>query len=259
MMSGLRSAVLVLVTVGVFTTQGADPDAAGRMVIATKIYSLVQQYFAHWEGAARSDVDAAYRTYVADALAATDRKGFDLATLRFIAALHNGHTQFSDDQADGRPLKFRLREVEHQWVVTVSQESGLPRGTIVNTLNGRPVGDVVTELAQYVAASNDRLARTHVFSYPGLFPERISLGLADGQVVVVDRSVKATNPPQMARASEGRWLREGQTAYIRVPSFGDPVFERSAIDLVRQYSSAPNLIVDVRGNGGGTTPRQLID
>jgi carboxyl-terminal processing protease len=47
-------------------------------------------------------------------------------------------------------------------------------------------------------------------------------------------------------------------AYIRVPSFGDTVYEKTAIDLVRQYAKAPTLVVDVRGNGGGTTPQQLI-
>jgi len=58
--------------------------------------------------------------------------------------------------------------------------------------------------------------------------------------------------------SEGRWLIDGRVAYIRVPAFGDPAYEQSAIDLVRKFASSPNLIVDVRGNGGGTTPRQLI-
>ena len=82
----------------------------------------MQQYFAHCEGASRSEVEASYREY-ADAVTRTaSRKDFDLATLRFIASLHNGHSQFSDSQMDGRPLKFRLLEVEGRYVVIGSQD-----------------------------------------------------------------------------------------------------------------------------------------
>src|SRR4030095_5461729 len=114
--------LLVLLTVVTPRAQPADPDVADRLLVATRIYALVQQYFAHWEGAARDAVDGNYRKYVADALRTTDRRDFDLATLRFIAPLRNGHTQFFDDRADGRPLKFRLLELEHEWVVISSQD-----------------------------------------------------------------------------------------------------------------------------------------
>jgi len=236
-----------------------DPDVIEKLVVASRLYALVQQYFAHWDSVARADVDVAYRRYVSDVLGATDRRGFDLATLRFVAALHNGHTQFVDVQADGRPLKFRLLEIEHQWVVLTSQDSGLRRGSIVETIDDRPVGAAIDDLAQYVAASSARLARTHVFSYPMLFADRITIGLKNGQIVVVDRSVKPDATFQPIGTTDGRWLRDGQIAYIRIPSFGDPEAERSATDLVRRFTTATNLIVDVRGNGGGATPRQLID
>ena len=255
---------LVGVALGMVCLAGAAAQTSNlgvtdRVVIATRIYALVQQYFAHWEGAPRAEIETAYREYIDRALAAADRTSFDLATMRFIASLRNGHTQFFDSHLDGRPLKFRLLQVGDEWVVADSQDTRLPRGAVVTRLEGRPIDEVVRERAEYVAASNDRLARTHVFSYPGLFPERIPVGLKNGDVVVVDRSVRADAPgAPTARASEGRWLREGRVAYIRVPAFADPTYERTAIELVRQFASSPNLIVDVRGNGGGTTPGQLI-
>ncbi len=238
--------------------QSGDAAVTNRVAVAGRIHELIQQYFVHWEGAPRADVERAYMDYVAQLPRATDRHAFDLATLRFIAALHNGHTQFFDDRADDRAVKFRLLEVENQWVVVGSQTSSLRRGTIVRTIGGRPVADVVRELSQYVAASNDRLARTLVFNYSLLFPERIALGLATGDVVVVDKSVKPDAPIVFPSASEGKWLDESRIAYIRVPSFGSPGYEQTAVDLVRRFASSPNLIVDVRFNGGGTTPFQLI-
>jgi carboxyl-terminal processing protease len=230
-----------------------------RAIVASRIYAMVQLYFAHWDGVERSEVDRAYREYLDQALPGADRKGFDLATMRFIAKLRNGHTQFFDNQLDGRPLKFRLLQVENEWVVVNSQDSHLPRGAIVRTLNASAVDDFVRERAQYVAASNDRLARTHVFSYPGLFPERVSLGLQDGRVVAIERSIPGDAPGAAPlRVSEGRWLRADRLAYIRIAAFADPGYERTAIELVRQFGSSPDLIVDVRGNGGGATPRLLI-
>src|SRR5262245_24760264 len=115
---------------------------------------LVQQYFAHWEGVSRPRVEQAYRTYSNSLTGETDRRTFDLAPLRFFAGLHNGHTQFADTGFDARPLKFRLLEAEGRWVVVFSQDRRLSRGTVVRTLGGRPVKAVVSELSQYVAASN---------------------------------------------------------------------------------------------------------
>jgi carboxyl-terminal processing protease len=238
--------------------QASDLDATDRLVVASRIYAIVQQYFAHWDGAPRSAVEGAYREYVGDAIRSTTRTDFDLATLRFIASLHNGHTQFNDSQMDGRPLKFRLLEVEGRWVVLGSQYRKLPRGAVVRTIDGMPVDEFVRDLSRYVAASNDRLARTHVFSYPALFPERVSIGLQNGEVVVIDRAAPGDAPQATVAGVEGRWLQEGQVAYIRVPSFGDANHERKAIELVRQFASSRSLVVDVRGNGGGTTPRQLV-
>jgi carboxyl-terminal processing protease len=259
LLCAILGAVPGVTSVGDAQSPPSDLGVTDRVIAASTIYSLVQQYFAHWEDAPRLEVEGAYREYIDHVIRDTSRKEFDLATLRFIAKLRNGHTQFFDDQLDGRPLKFRLLEIEHEWVVLNSQDSHLPRGAIVRTLDGRAIEDFVREQAQYVAASNDRLARTHVFTYTALFPDRISIGLKDGNIVVVDRSVPADAPaPAAPSISEGRWLLESQVAYIRIPGFGDSAFERTAIDLVRQFGSSPNLVIDVRGNGGGATPFQLI-
>src|SRR4029450_6139274 len=119
--------------------QTGDLSVTDRVVIATRIYALVQQYFAHWEAAPRAEIETAYREYIDRALAAPDRTSFDLATMRFIAKLRNGHTQFFDGHLDGRPLKFRLLQVGDEWVVADSQDRRLPRGAVVTRLEGRPV------------------------------------------------------------------------------------------------------------------------
>jgi carboxyl-terminal processing protease len=258
----LACVAAVVVIVSTATAGGVQVPAletADRLVVASRLFAVVQQHFAHWEAATPSEVDASYRQFVTDAIRSSTRAEFTRAALRFVASLRNGHTQLFDSHADGRSLKFRLLEVEGQWVVVASGQAGLARGSVIRAINGEPVEAFIREAARYVHASNDRLARTHVSSYPLLFPERVVLETAGGVAVLVDRatpeSAPASAPP---RASEGRWLREGQVAYIRVPSFGEPVYEETAMDLVRRFSTAPTLVVDVRGNGGGATPGKLI-
>jgi hypothetical protein len=138
----------LLVPSHLIAQQPADQlSAVDRIVVATKIYATIQQYFAHWAGAPRPEIEAAYREYIDGAVRAVARRDFDLATLRFIAKLRNGHTQFFDSQLDSRPLKFRLLPVEGQWVVVNSQDNQLPRGAVVRSLDGRPVDDFVRERA----------------------------------------------------------------------------------------------------------------
>ena len=97
--------VPAVVGLGHAQSVASDLDATDRLVVASTIYSLVQQYFAHWEGAPRADVDAAYREYIDRVLRDKSRKEFDLATLRFLACLKNGRTQFFDYAMDGPSLE----------------------------------------------------------------------------------------------------------------------------------------------------------
>jgi len=67
-----------------------------RVFIVSKIYSLIPTFFAHWKGTPDLDLDAAYRAYLNEILSSNDRRQFDLATMEFVAKLHNGHTGFWD-------------------------------------------------------------------------------------------------------------------------------------------------------------------
>jgi carboxyl-terminal processing protease len=54
-------------------------------------------------------------------------------------------------------------------------------------------------------------------------------------------------------------VRDDGTAYVRIPSFGDPEMEQNAVDFLRRVADAPAVIIDVRANGGGSTPVHLIE
>ena len=71
---------------------------------------------------------------------------------------------------------------------------------------------------------------------------------------------------RITEAKEGvdayAWSPDGaQIAFItedQAPSFGDPKFEKDAIDFLKAHTHAKVIIFDVRGNGGGNSPDHLL-
>jgi carboxyl-terminal processing protease len=247
---------------------GDKLELSDRITVAARIYVAVQLYYAHSETVPFPQIESAYRRYIEALVTTPGRREFDLATLRFIAALKNGHTHFRDQWLDstyGKPLPFWLAPIGDKWVVARTADERLRKGDIVRAINGVGIDDFVEKQVAYIGASNHRIARSWVFYNPALLPERFTLTMEDGRQLEVERGARAQHPvggkpPETlpAPSSEGHWITEGSIAFIKIPSFGDPGFERTALELVKQYHAAQCLIIDVRGNGGGSTPWQLI-
>ncbi len=241
------------------TTHDSQISVSERAFIASKIYAAIPLYFAHWQGAPDLDLDAAYRHYLDAAMAAPDRLGFDLATIEFMARLHNGHTGFFDEWLDknyGQSLGFRARYSEGQWVIIRSGVADLKPGQVIAAIDGAPLEAFFQQQRKYLAESDDRTTRRSLFNHAELFPLRFTLTTADGAKITVDRDVQKPLPK---KATEGRWLQEGSIAYISIPSFDEAQYEQSALAFVKQFQNAKTLIIDVRGNGGGSTPSDLVD
>ncbi len=249
---------------GVSGQQGdEDLSVPERAYVASKIYSSIQVYFAHKSGIPDLDFDAAYKSYLDKAMGAKGRREFDLATLEFVAKLRNKHTQFDDQwlrQKYGQPLGFRVLVLEGKWAVMSARNNGLRKGDVVRAIDGVDIEAFVRDKERYVNASSERSARSLVFDRAFLFPSNFRIDLEDGRKISIERSEAPKSAVRDARApaSEGRWLLEGVIGYIKIPAFNDPNYERTAIEYVKQYEGAKSLIIDLRGNGGGSTPYQLI-
>jgi carboxyl-terminal processing protease len=234
-----------------------------RIYIASQIYAGLAN-FAHFQGASEVDVDSAYRAYLDKVLASDSRKDFSLASMQFLASLHNGHTVLFDRQLvrETGPLPFVAKYIRGQWVVTESLSTDLKAGDVIDKIDGRPFEEFYSQLRPYISASSESGARNVLFSqvqdfapFAPLFPEKFQLTLSRGREITIDRHVL---PMPVPPKTEGRWLEPGKLAYIRVPSFFYPENEKRAIELVHEFGQAPAMIVDVRGNFGGGTPSDLI-
>ncbi|HKQ50756.1 MAG TPA: S41 family peptidase, partial [Pyrinomonadaceae bacterium] len=129
-------------------------------------------------------------------------------------------------------------------------------GDVVSSIDGVPLDEFYAQKRKYLAASNETARVRRLFNSPFLFPENFTLTLADGKVVSIKRREQKLKdaPP---RVTEGRELEPG-IVYLRIPSFELAAEEAKAVEFVRGHAGAKTLIVDVRGNGGGSTPGDLI-
>lgn len=86
-----------------------------------------------------------------------------------------------------------------------------------------------------------------------LLPDEIALTFSDGTEVSLNKG--ALTPPVV----ESPIVRHiGGVAYLKIVSFGDSSFETAAVEAVTTLARDTPLIVDIRGNGGGSTPERLV-
>lgn len=229
-----------------------------RAFVASSVRSAVDGAFAHWEGAFSLNLDGRFRELLSATISRGDRRHFSLEMAAFLAALNNGHTLYRDEVAWHPflgPMGFSAAPVGSEWVVTRGWAHGLRAGQTIEQVDGEATEAVYQRLQRYISASNERGRRRRFFSYLHLFPRRLVLRI-DGRRWIIRRTNQLIVP---AEGTSGRWLRRGSSAYIRIPSFGDPDNERWAVNLVARFRRATALLIDVRGNTGGTTPGRLLD
>ena len=141
-------------------------------------------------------------------------------------------------------------------MVRESRRKALSPGDVLIAIDGRAPDEFAGEQLRYVPASSPRTANHVLWYLSYLFPERFKVELASGRTVTIDRGDTALAPPA-PREFRGDVL-DGEIAYLRVPSFGDPDMERRAVAFLSEHADSPALVLDLRGNGGGSTPAALL-
>jgi carboxyl-terminal processing protease len=228
-----------------------------RLSIATEVNALVQMHFVDPKQASSLGVSDSYQRYLQQVLTSDDRRQFDLATMEFVAQFQNGHTLFWDswlNECCGAPLGFYAAPLDGKWVVRIGSVPGLSAGDVITAIDSQPIETFFRQHQKYISASNEAAQRRNLFLLPHLFPEQFSLIVEGGRTVAVDRATVRMHPDNV----EGRWLKQGEVAYVRIPDFFSPLFEERAMMYVSQFHKARVLIIDVRNNPGGISPTRLI-
>jgi carboxyl-terminal processing protease len=236
-----------------------DLSPGERAFIASSVRSAVDLVFAHWISAPRFDLDERYRQLLDTTLTRGDRRRFSLEMAAFLAALQNGHTKYCD-AIGWRPyagaLGFEVAPVDSAWVITKAWRPGFRAGQVLERVDGGSPEDLYQESKRYISASSERGRRRRLFAETHLFPRRLRLQV-DGRRMVLGRTPGVWDAPR--EGTTGKWLDRGRVAYLRIPSFREPEHEQRALGLVRRFRRAPALVIDVRGNTGGSDPDRLIE
>lgn len=230
---------------------------AERVTIATQMYGAISVYFVQWKGVPDFDLDKEYGIYLGKVLKSDDRRAFSLASQEFIAKLNDGHTNFYDQNVTntyGKSFGLYAMPLQGKWTVVVSRIDAVRPGDVLSTIDGEEFGKFYLRNRPFVSGSDDPDRQAHFFFHRDLFPQTFVLGLGDGRKVEVKRIPPAVGP-NADSATEIR--EEGDVLYIRIPGFDDPRFQDAAVQAVKAHLNARAIIVDVRGNGGGSTPDQL--
>ncbi|MGC1106862.1 MAG: S41 family peptidase [Candidatus Acidiferrales bacterium] len=227
-----------------------------RVFVATKIYALVRERFFY--RSSLPNLDVSYKEYLRKVLATGDRRQFDFATMEFMASLQNGHTTFWDSWLGvmyGQGLGFYASPLDGKWVVRNSSLDDLKPGDIIASIDNVQVKDFFMQQQKYISGSSEAAQEHNLFLLPHLFPEQFLLGLYGGRTVSVKRRSLTGHQESVA----GRWLKEHEVAYVRIPTFFSPIFEENALAYVRQFEQAKAIVIDVRNNPGGIPPTRLIE
>lgn len=242
---------------GYVSATSCDPLPLSRQVeVASAIRESVATYFAHWDPDRERDFATAFKAYTGKVAMNRCRRDFALDSMELVATLRNGHTKFTDEQlwsnsvgATGLAVDY----VDGQWRIANSQRLGASPGKEIINIDGEDVEKFYLRFEKYISASSDRARRDKLFNMAPLFPTRFRLKFSDGTTAVVDRSAKP-----------GYWrepVKSVMPTGIRMHAiwdFGDPSSEQHAMDVIAENRDSAALILDVRGNQGGSTPARLM-
>jgi C-terminal processing protease CtpA/Prc len=213
------------------------------------------------------DWDKTYLDYLPQVVAATSTADYYKVLTRFIALLHDGHSNvYFPDALDKQfysrpPLRTGLVEGK-VLVLAISSATlrakGLAVGDEIDAIDGAPVQRYAAEhVAPYVSSSTPQDRDVRIYGYElllGAADTPVTLGLVhpDGtrQDIRVDRGGYADIEE---KPSESFNLRKDGVAVLAVGQLENDAARKLLDAHLDELLRAKALILDLRGNGGGSS------
>jgi carboxyl-terminal processing protease len=266
--------------------QAAQPLTADQRIFGlAKIWSEVKYNFANFDLVPDLDWDKAFQEYLPQARQEQSTAQYYKLLERFIALLHDGHTDISPpahvrDLSDAPPIV--MESIEGKAVildlaeVDELKDAGLSRGAEITKIDGRPMAEVLQQdLYPFMAQSTPQGRDATAYG-------QLLRGPKGSRVVVEVRDLEGnTHTATLTRDSGTPGARRfyqglnrptvemrrfpGGIVYFAWNSFG---VDQAVADFDRMFDGLANIrgmIIDVRHNGGGNSTngdavtKRLID
>lgn len=247
-----------------YTTELSEHD---RIFILAKTYQVIAQYFAHWQDADihPDELDARFKMFLPRVIESARKRDFALVMAEFVSPLNNAHSGYFDRGLFNHTpdLGFRMHYLDNEWVVTESFIDSISVGDVVVGVNGRSMDEWYEETRKYTCVKGEISRRIQFQDWLAIVLDKpgMRVGWRNREDEYMEAEVsrpRARGFPFDRMRTEGRWLEEGRVAYVKIPSFNKPEFEQAALEFIDHHLEARSLVIDVRGNTGGSTPGRLL-
>jgi carboxyl-terminal processing protease len=251
--------------------RGQNLPLERRINTLSEIFQTIESSFIHWEDASIQlvDLDSMITTFYQKAEISETRMEFQCVMWELFAQLRNAHSGYQDlhVQSDNKgTLSFSMLDLGDDWVVKNDQFGVLQPGDSILSICGKHPSIWYEALDSFTGIANktsSRIRFQHFLQY-FIADEKIEVVFENHnqncQTVILDRIMDGDERfaiQTVETETTGKWIVTDKTAYIKIPTFSEPRFEERAIELLNKYWKAPALIIDLRGNGGGSTPSRL--
>jgi hypothetical protein len=160
-------------------------------------------------------------------------------------------------------LPIKIQYVEGKYVISEDFRN-LKRGDIIDLIEDKAIDEYFkTNLGQYYLnydnKRNKLYFKSSMISVDNIKDYKITVSERDGKKITEyltsvkqEQSISATNSSSY---SEEKILKENQVAYVKVRSMSGRTLEsdgKKILEFFKKIKDYPYLIIDIRGNGGGT-------
>lgn len=251
-----------------FTTPYRDQlPVEERIAGLSRIWAIAREGFVWFDRVPQLDWDKSYQSYLPKVMAAKDAEAYYRVLIEFVTQLKDGHSNvyMPDALADkfySRP-GIRTRLVEGRVLVTrIADESlkqqGLAIGDEVVEINGENVFSFAKQHVEPLqSSSTPQDMEVRKFSYGLLAGDakasvKLLLKNREGRMyqVLAPRSGFASTSATQKPIFE---IRTDGVAILRATQFENGEVLKTFEANLTQLMSAKGLILDLRGNGGGST------
>jgi C-terminal processing protease CtpA/Prc len=248
-----------------------DLSQLDRVAAFDELVRLVSKYYSYaCLGYKDVDIQANGEPLRAELVADPSAETFERVVRDFMAALQDGHASLAWTPTAAErytmPPLFQVAEVEGKAVVSrvmdpSLQGMGLAVGVEIVAVEGLPLSQALERVAPFLTACGTEYCRTrksYHFLLSGEALSTVDITFIDlegvGHQITAQRASGLETLIRTSRRSPSASRLEDDVGYIYLPHFhnDNPPPDAFFESRLREMRDLPFLIIDVRGNGGGS-------